>query len=127
MQYLYRYNEELGGSYYDPEISETFFPLAKLIATVKLRRYRVVKETPCGAWIDGYYHSDWVITCKKRFVNLKSQKKFATVTKEEALKQFIYRKSKQVSILSGQLDLVKAALELAKNGDVQDDDYVVLT
>ena len=124
MQYLYRYIEELGGSYYDQDATETFFPLAKPIATVRLRRYRVVKETPCGAWID---ESDWVITRKNRFVNLKSQKKFATVTKEEALKQFIYRKSKQVSILSGQLELVKAALELAKNGDVQDDDYINLT
>lgn len=63
--------------------------------------FRVIKRTPCGAWIDG------------RFVNLKARKKFACNTKEEALECFRRRKEVHVSILKAQLAAAQKDLALA--------------
>jgi hypothetical protein len=70
-EYLYRY-EALHGEYeYD----------AKLI----LQRYRILKETPKGCWVENY-------TQNGRWVSNTSRKRFAHRTTEEAREAYRYRK-----------------------------------
>jgi len=66
--------------------------------------YRVLKETPCGVWLDLF---------QKRFVKRNAKKRFACPTKEEALKSFKRRKEVQIRILQAQLDRAFRALQMA--------------
>lgn len=74
-----------------------------LYITVYLLEYQIVKETPRGIWIEEYIG-------KKRFVNLSARKKFACVSKEDALISFRKRKERQIRILENQLRFAKEAL-----------------
>jgi len=67
--------------------------------------YYVIKETPKGVWIESYG--------TKRFVLHDSRKKFAHPTIESARESFIYRKKRQIKILSAQLKNAQQALECA--------------
>ena len=71
---------------------------------VYLHDYPIIKETPKGIWIN-----DW---SKKRFVNLNARKKFACLTKEDALISFKARKERQIRILESQLRHAKEALSV---------------
>lgn len=73
---------------------------------VRLYEHRVLKTTPCGAWIDHFG--------ARRFVKSDARKRFACPTKEEAMVSFIARKRRQAAILRGQLDGVEEALRKAK-------------
>jgi len=70
---------------------------------VYLLEYDVVKETLKGIWIQD-------ILGRRRFVNLNSRKKFACLSKEDALISFKARKERQIRILESQLKLAKEAL-----------------
>ena len=63
--------------------------------------YRVLKETPCGYWIDIF---------KKKWVSKVAKKRYAYPTRFEAMTNFKARKKRQIQILSAQLDNAKAAL-----------------
>lgn len=68
--------------------------------------YAIVKETPCGVWID--------LFGKKKFVLSGTRKRYAYPTKKEALESFIKRKSRQVRILAAQHDNAQALYEAGK-------------
>lgn len=76
-----------------------------------LRTYKVIKETPCGYWVevDLYDHPSG-----KRWTSKHSRKRLAYPTKEEALDSFIARKRKQIEILEDQIHNAKHWYEQAK-------------
>lgn len=88
--YLYRFEQE-----YDEHGIE-----------IVLRQYKIAKYTKCGVWIIGDY-------IPNKFVNQNARKQFASKTKKEDLEQFIYRKSRHVSILDNQLNAANVALKIA--------------
>lgn len=75
--------------------------------TLTLQKFKILKRTKCGVWIDSYN--------KQKFVNLERNKKFACATPEEALQSFIYRKKRQISILTSQLNEAEIAKNIAMN------------
>jgi hypothetical protein len=68
---------------------------------VVLRRYRVVKVTPCGVQLD-----------IGRFVKTTARKRFACPTEAEALESFKARKRRQLGILQAQASRVQRALDI---------------
>jgi hypothetical protein len=95
---------------------------------LQLEQYEVLKKTPCGVWIkyprnDKYLYSPMKYIEGKKFILRKiysypiykvPRKCFAWPTKEEALISYIARKEKQIRLLEGQLECVKAYLQIAK-------------
>lgn len=74
--------------------------------------FDVLKETKCGVWISclGFART---YSQSRKFINLKSNKKWACTTKEEALRQFLYRKERQLVILNSTVEFTKEAITLA--------------
>lgn len=72
---------------------------------VVLRRFPVVKKTPCGVWLD------LGLSCK-RWVNQTAFKRFACPTIEEAKESFIARKKRAISIYRSRLRQAEAALQI---------------
>lgn len=98
---LYRYHEALVDEIWcrQPQIASQSMRLY-------LNEYPIIKETPCGCWIEWVYG-------EKKFVNLKANKKFAHLTPEDAMESFKARKQRQIAILNGQLLRAEAALYLS--------------
>jgi hypothetical protein len=71
---------------------------------VFLREFRVIKETPKGAWIETMFCG------AKRFVRLDARKQYACPTVELARQSFVARKKRQIKILTTQLENAKHAL-----------------
>lgn len=69
---------------------------------VVLHEFEVIKETPKGIWIR--------VPGRKRFVNLGARKKYACLSKLDALESFKRRKMRQIRILETQLRHAKEAL-----------------
>jgi len=105
-EFLYRYEDWLFG----------------LRLQIRLLEFPIVKRTACGAWIyEGFAPSDpteffeRLVKEKRlrkecRFVLFASYKKYACLTREEAMKSFRARKRAQIRILEGQLQRAKDAL-----------------
>lgn len=74
--------------------------------TVECYEYEVISRTPKGVWISVYGD--------KRFVNNDWAKRYALPTKEEALKSFIARKTRQIKIYEAKHADAKAALLIAQ-------------
>jgi len=72
---------------------------------IKLKKYPVIKHTPCGAWIK-------LESGEKKFVRADTRKKFACPTPEKALESFEQRKKAQARILKHQLFRAEQALKL---------------
>ena len=72
---------------------------------VYLHEYPIIKTTVKGFWIDMFG--------RKRFVLSDSRKKFACLTKEDALESFKRRKERQIRLLESQLSHAKTALDKA--------------
>jgi hypothetical protein len=80
---------------------------------VYFREFDVIKETPRGVWIDIYG--------AKRFVLKEARKRYACPSKEEAKESFKARKTRQIKILTKQLENAKRALEsVDETEDVND-------
>lgn len=77
-----------------------------------LSEYDLIKETNKGYWID-------VFGCKK-FVLKQSLKKFAYLTKEEALQNYISRTKASIKINKRKLELAQASLETAERFKITD-------
>lgn len=70
---------------------------------IYLSKFKVVKHTPKGVWVEfGFY--------KDKFIRKDAHKHFACATIEEAKKSFIARKSRQLCILEHQIDDVRWVL-----------------
>ncbi len=77
--------------------------------TVHLRKYKVLKITPKGAWVHLGPFSG------KRFVRRDVTRRFACPTVEEALESFKARKAKQARIYRKRADDADRASRLAEN------------
>ena len=64
------------------------------------RKFPVLKWTYSGAWIEDHHG-------RRRFVNLKAKKQFASLNLEEAIIQWQYRADKRIDILSRDLEYLK--------------------
>jgi hypothetical protein len=103
-QYYYRYD----GISYAPPADEYGDPgRGPGSQSLHLQKYKVLKHTPKGVWlqIGTYFDEDaWektreqVLKEKKRFVLHSARKRFACPTEELALESFIERKKRQASI-----------------------------
>lgn len=92
----YRYADTLHGS----EYGDTY-------VAIYCHEYSILKRTVKGIWID-------IWGGQKKFINLEARKKFACLTREEALESFIARKKRQIRILTSQLLHAKEALAKAE-------------
>jgi hypothetical protein len=101
---LYRYEEE---RYYS-SLDDALHTLTGYNLKVVLREFPVIKFTPKGAWIEKWGPPG------KQWIQFGTFKKFACLTKEEALESFRARKRKQVKILQAQLKRAEEALRLAE-------------
>jgi hypothetical protein len=77
---------------------------------VEGRKFRVIKETPCGYWIKLFDCFD-----DKKWVSKGGKKRYAYPTEEEALTSFKARKRRQIQILENQLTRARAALRMANS------------
>lgn len=94
--YFYRFEDVV----YAASLDEFDDPTGRL--EVVRRRYRVVKTTPCGVWLD-----------IGRFVKTSGRKRYAWPTEAEALVSFQARKQRQLYILRAQASRVERALAIA--------------
>jgi hypothetical protein len=72
---------------------------------VELLNFTVVKETPCGYWINVHTKKR-----KQKWVAKEGKKRFAYFTKKLALENFIARKKRQIRILQFNLSNAREAL-----------------
>lgn len=93
----------------DGEYTSSSIPNPKL----ELREYDLLKETPKGYWI-GYGSLSYSKYNWKKWVSKTSKKKFAYLTAEEALINFIKRTERRIGILDNQLLACKISLSIAK-------------
>lgn len=89
-------------------------PLPGCTYSLDVEEYRVIKETPKGAWI--HYGFD------KKFVKLDARKRFACPTIEEAAESFKARKRRQIKILKANLNEAEVALKLIDKFEASDYD-----
>lgn len=68
-------------------------------------RYRAIKHTPKGVWLD--------VCGDKRFVLKSAKKRFACPTKLDALESFLARKNRQIAICQWRIDDARKALKKA--------------
>jgi len=88
-------------------------------ARITFKKHFIVKETKCGYWIDvhGYL---------KKWVSKDGLKRYAHLTKKEALFAFKKRKEKQIQILESQLHGAKQMLTEANKIDLDNIDISLL-
>jgi hypothetical protein len=77
---------------------------------VELHYYAVDRRTPCGAWIVLGYG---VHGHERRFVHLGKRKQYASNTEGEAVRQFVKRKDRHISILEAQAAAAREARAIA--------------
>lgn len=103
---LYRYEDKLrsvGGFDVHGDYEHAYYDVDLIF-----REYLIEKHTKCGVWINMPFYP-----YKKRFINLTAKKKFACLTKQEALESFIKRKIRQIKILKQQLSGAEKAYRMA--------------
>jgi hypothetical protein len=87
---------------------------------IKAEKYRVVKETPKGYWVVGPYAPTWLTVeelRKRKFakwVSKNSGKRLCYPDITSAVRSFLLRKKRQVSMLKLQLEQAETALEKAE-------------
>jgi hypothetical protein len=100
---MYRYRDNSNPRFYPPLLEE----------------FVVVKQTPCGSWIQPYNACPWM---RPKFVLDSGKKRFAYPTKELAIDSYIIRKNKQIGIIQARLDNAKLWLDQAqkvKTGEIE--------
>ena len=103
--FLYRYEDQT----YSLGVDQFDDPLPGYNLKLELRSFKVLRETPKGVWIEAYSVNG------ERFVKLGTRKQYAHLTKEDAKTSYLFRKRKQIMILSGQLEKAERALQLGEN------------
>lgn len=99
--YLYRYDVARFGIGIDEDAPYQGYSLS-----IVLHKYKIVKETPCGVWIEQYFRHN-------KFVLSNSHKRFAFPTIKEASESFRRRKEKYVSLCKHDLEYAERSLHLA--------------
>jgi len=92
---------------YAAPLDELDRPMGEGQTYVTLYRYRVLKETPCGAWLE-----DGCCINGRRFVLRDARKRYACPTLDEAVASFRARKKQQLRILTNRVRRVHEALGL---------------
>ena len=105
-EYLYRFEDKEYGYLDDEGYSAS--QITRIV--VYLNRYRVIKKTPKGRWIQLYDFSD-----TKKFVLDGKGKRFAYPTIELAKESFNMRKTKQIQRCERTIRRAKIALESIDN------------
>lgn len=77
---------------------------------VILHKYRVIKRTPCGAWIREYEWEEG----KGRWVSLNARKQYACNTEEKALKSFLRRKRCEIAWNRLRMERAESAIRYAE-------------
>ncbi|NTU49360.1 MAG: hypothetical protein HGA87_00435 [Desulfobulbaceae bacterium] len=77
-----------------------------------LSRFSLVKETPCGYWVDPMVGS--YARKKVRWVSKTARKRYAYPTKAEALDALIARKRRQKAIIYWQNEIADATIAMAE-------------
>ncbi len=95
---LYRYEE----TKYAAPLDEHENPCGNGSIVVYLYRYRIIKRTPKGCWID--------LWGDKRFVRNEGRKRYALPTIKEAKESFIARKLAQIRIYRTRINIAQSAL-----------------
>ncbi len=80
---------------------------------VDIRVFNVVKETPCGYWIDLYNGLFEYDKHSRKWVSKTAKRRFAYPTEHEALTNFKARKRRQIEILQSRIHYAKVALRMA--------------
>lgn len=112
----YRYEDQMyAGVSISPSGSESYYPIGPKI---ELREYPVIEFTPKGFWIPDWRQSFLNTGSGNRWIGNFWHKKFACLSKEEALKSFKARKRRQISLYRSKLSIAEKALLEA--------DYVVI-
>ena len=75
---------------------------------VDRRKFKVLKETPCGYWIQIYEGFD-----DRQWVSKVAKKRYAYPVLDDAITAFKARKRRQIEILQAQMAQAKAALRWA--------------
>lgn len=78
-----------------PPLNEFDEPMGKGRLVLSIYRYRVVRHTPKGVWLD--------VAVGERWVRKEGHKRFACPTAIEAIESFRARKNRQIKILHAQL------------------------
>jgi hypothetical protein len=99
---------------YAPSLNEFDEPIGEGRLAVEMRQYKVIRETPKGAWISQYWPNTSFSSDEEKFVRNNSVKKFAYPTKEEARIGFIARKNAQLRILKAGVSRAEKALALMR-------------
>ena len=89
-EYLYRYEDH---------------EYANIGVRVEMRKFRVIKETPCGYWVKLFESFD-----DTKWVSKTAKKRFAYPTMSQALTSFKARKRRQIEILQAQINRARSAL-----------------
>ena len=76
---------------------------------LELLEYSVLKETPCGYWIEHYGSAKF-----KKWVSKRGKNLFAYADKKDALNNFIHRKSRQIGLIKFNLKRIKEAKAIAE-------------
>jgi len=100
--YYYRYENRLvsvGVDEFDNSLGSTM--------ELYCHRYRLLKKTPKGAWINTY--------SGRRFVLDEARRKYAHPTQEAALHSFIARKDAQIRILDNRIEGAEQGKRLAQS------------
>ena len=101
---FYRYEDVVYASMLD----ESERPIGYGTVGVELRKYRVVKRTAKGVWLDLYGD--------RKFVLNDSRKRFALPTVELARESFIARKWSQIRIYRARISQAEKALSIITGG-----------
>ena len=91
-----------------PTVDEFERSVGECEVIICLRRYKIMKQTPKGVWLEYGYEKD-------KFVLRDARKRFACPTIEEAKISFIARKKRQLGILEVQAKDVRKVLVLAES------------
>lgn len=75
--------------------------------------YRVIKRTPCGAWV-------YMPAGKRKFILDTGTKRFAIADLEEAKTSFLARKRRQLAILRAQIKGIEYAVIAIQEGRIGD-------
>ena len=110
-EYWYRLEEQR----YAAPLDEYDQPMGRGQLVVHVRKLKVLRHTPKGAWLIGlqYGHNN------PRFVLREGKKRFACPTLEDATQSFLKRKDRHARVLQAQLETVEEASAMAKSGRFQ--------
>lgn len=122
---LYRYRT---GSETAEEDDEYGFSRTRTRVVLLCDEFPILKETPCGYWINALEWSQGQYRTRRRFVLKDSRQSFASAIRQEALRSYIYRKQKQLSFIENDLTKAKDDLKEAKRlmDSMKDENGVII-